>query len=64
MMPRLTYDPGEQAVTPGNRYTYTIFIYSNLIYGLQSKWGGGAQSIFSFSDKTFYKMIEKHSYMQ
>ena len=37
VMPRQTFDPGEQAMTPKIRYTDTIFIDSDLVYSYQGK---------------------------
>ena len=51
-MPKQSYDPGKQAMTPGNRYTYANFVDSALIYSHQ---GRGARN---------QKITEKHSYVQ
>ena len=37
VMPRQTCDPGKQAMIPENRYTYAIFIDSDLVYIHQGK---------------------------
>ena len=60
-MPRQTC---EQAMTPENRYTYRIFIESDLICSHQCRCGGGAQNIFPFLGMALQKLIEKHSYIQ
>ena len=61
-MPRLTCDPGKQAITPENRHTYTLFIEIGLIYSQQSKWEW-VQTIFSFLGMNLQKTIEMRSYM-
>ena len=62
-MPREACDPSKQAITPGNRCTYTIFIDSSFIYTRLGKWGGGTD-ITSYLGRALQKLIEKHSYIK
>ena len=59
-MPKQAYGPSDQAMTPGNRYNYTIFLESDLIYSHQGKWGG--YIIFSFLGRALQNVIEAHSF--
>ena len=57
-MPKQAYEPSNQAMTPGNRYTYTICLDVDLIYSHRGKWGGGVQNSFSFLGRAVQITIE------
>ena len=59
-MPRQTCSHDKQAMTPENRYTYTIFIESDLICSHQGKLGW-VQNAFSFLGMALQVLLHHNS---
>jgi len=63
-MLRSTYDPREQATTPGTGILVQFLQILIVFVVTKASGGGGLQNVFSFLSWALKKFIEKHCHLQ